>query len=175
MKTSQIDSIDHFVMPTAMIPVRFNPADYSVTEGVDSNAVITLEAFVAHPFDFTVTVLTQDGSAIGESYYHTYSTYILWHFLAECIYTVHVMYIAEYMCGQYITLHLHLLLQDRSIREVLSTMLFYDSVRIVCLPACYTSHSVKAKPRTGMLLNGEFINLHEDVVTKKSLSCHLVY
>ena len=50
-----------------MIPVRFNPADYFVTEGVDNNAVITLEALVAHPFDFTVTVVTQNGSAIRES------------------------------------------------------------------------------------------------------------
>ena len=52
----------------AMIPIRFNPSDYSVMEGVDSNAVITLEALAAHlDFAFTVTVLTQDGSAIGES------------------------------------------------------------------------------------------------------------
>ena len=73
-----------------MIPVLFNPFIYSVTEGVDSNAVITLEALAAHPFAFTVTVLTQDGSAIGESYYHTYSTYILWHFLAECIIYIYI-------------------------------------------------------------------------------------
>ena len=63
-----------------MIPVRFNPADYSVTEGVDSNAVITLEALVAHPFAFTVTVLTQNGSAIGESHHYLYT---LFHFLLE--------------------------------------------------------------------------------------------
>lgn len=49
------------------IPVRFNPATYFVKEGVDINAVITLEALQDHPdFDFTVTVLTQDGSAAGE-------------------------------------------------------------------------------------------------------------
>ena len=36
-------------------------------EGVDNNAVITLEALVAHPFAFTVAVLTQDGSAFRES------------------------------------------------------------------------------------------------------------
>ena len=69
-----------------MIPVRFNPSNYSVTEGVDSNAVITLEALVAHPFAFTVAVLTQDGSAFGESCCHTYSACILMHILAECTY-----------------------------------------------------------------------------------------
>ena len=53
-------------MSTAMIPVLFNPFNYFVTEGVDNNAVITLEALVEHPdFAFTVTVLSQSGSAIG--------------------------------------------------------------------------------------------------------------
>ena len=52
---------------TVFIPVRFNPANYTVKEGVDSNAVITLRALSDHPdFDFTVIVLTQDGSAIRE-------------------------------------------------------------------------------------------------------------
>ena len=52
---------------TAYIPVRFNLADYSVKEGVDSNAVITLEALEDHPdFAFNVTVLTQSGTAIRE-------------------------------------------------------------------------------------------------------------
>ena len=38
-------------------------------EGVDSNAVITLEVLDDHPdFDFTVTVVTLDGSAIRESF-----------------------------------------------------------------------------------------------------------
>ena len=47
--------------------MRFNPADYSVTEGEDSNAVITLEAIEDHPsFDFTVTVVTRDGAATRE-------------------------------------------------------------------------------------------------------------
>ena len=47
--------------------MRFNPANYTVKEGVDSNAVITLGALSDHPdFDFTVIVLTQDGSAIRE-------------------------------------------------------------------------------------------------------------
>ena len=47
--------------------MRFNPAAYSVTEGVDSNAVITLEALEDHPdFAFTVTVITQDGTATRE-------------------------------------------------------------------------------------------------------------
>ena len=57
-----------------MIPVRFNPANYSVKEGVDSNAVIFLEALVDHPdLDFTVTVRTQDGTAIRESCHYSYT------------------------------------------------------------------------------------------------------
>ena len=70
-----------------MIPVRFNPSNYSVTEGMDSNAVITLEALAAHPFDFTVTVLTQNGSAIGESCCHT--CFVL-HFPAGCVGSLNV-------------------------------------------------------------------------------------
>ena len=50
----------------AIIPVRFNPANYSVKEGVDGNAVIFLEALNNHNFDFTVTVNSRDGTAIGE-------------------------------------------------------------------------------------------------------------
>ena len=47
--------------------MRFNPAEYSVKEGVDSNVVITLEALEDHPdFAFTVTVVTQNGTAIRE-------------------------------------------------------------------------------------------------------------
>ena len=56
-----------------MIPVRFNPANYSVKEGVDGNAVIFLEVQGDHPdFGFAVTVNTQDGTAIGESGCHSY-------------------------------------------------------------------------------------------------------
>ena len=57
---------------TVIIPVRFNPANYSVKEGVDSNAVIFLEALADHTdFDFTVTVRTQDGTAIRGSCHHS--------------------------------------------------------------------------------------------------------
>ena len=50
-----------------MIPVRFNPADYSVNEGVNTNAVITLEALEDHPdFAYNIAVLSQDGTAIRE-------------------------------------------------------------------------------------------------------------
>ena len=48
------------------IQVRFNPAKYSVKEGVDGNAVIFLEALGDHDFDFAVTVNSRDGTAIGE-------------------------------------------------------------------------------------------------------------
>ena len=50
----------------AIIPVRFNPANYSVKEGVDGNAVIFLEGLEDQDFSFTVTVRSQDGTAIGE-------------------------------------------------------------------------------------------------------------
>ena len=41
-----------------------------MTEGEDSNTVITLEALEDHPdFAFTVTVVTQDGTAIHEYLY----------------------------------------------------------------------------------------------------------
>ena len=59
----------------AMIPIRFNPSDYSVMEGVDINAVITLETLTAHPFAFTVTVLTQNGNAVGESCHKLYTSF----------------------------------------------------------------------------------------------------
>ena len=49
-----------------MIPVRFNPANYSVKEGVDGNAVIFLEALDDHDFDFTVIVNSRDGTAFSE-------------------------------------------------------------------------------------------------------------
>ena len=46
-------------------------------EGVDSNTVITLEALADHPdFAFTVTVLTQDGTAIRE-YLHSLQLRVL--------------------------------------------------------------------------------------------------
>ena len=58
---------------TATIQVQFNPSNYSVTEGVDSNAVITLETIGDHPeFGFSVTVATQNGSAIREFHHDTY-------------------------------------------------------------------------------------------------------
>ena len=50
----------------AGIQVRFNPANYSVKEGVDGNAFIFLVALGDHDVDFTVTVNSRDGTAIGE-------------------------------------------------------------------------------------------------------------
>ena len=60
-----------------MIPVQFNPANYSV-KGVDSSAVIFLELLGDHSgFNVTIIVKTQDGTAIGESCHHSYTnTYI---------------------------------------------------------------------------------------------------
>ena len=58
-----------FFSCAVFLTVRFNPASYTVKEGVNSNAVIILEALGAHPdFGFSVTVLTQDRSAICESF-----------------------------------------------------------------------------------------------------------
>ena len=45
-----------FYIATVVL-VRFNPANYTVTEGVDSNAVITLETIGAHPDVINVTVI----------------------------------------------------------------------------------------------------------------------
>lgn len=50
----------------SLVPVRFYPDTYIVTEGVSSTTVITLEALVDHAFDFTVTVVSRDGSEIRE-------------------------------------------------------------------------------------------------------------
>ena len=58
----------HFLLYAAMIPVRFNPANYSVKEGVDGNAVITLEALDDHDFSFTMTLRSRDGTANSEFY-----------------------------------------------------------------------------------------------------------
>ena len=49
-----------------LVPVRFNQTTYYVTEGVNSSAVITLEALAIHNMSFSVIVTTRDGSAIGE-------------------------------------------------------------------------------------------------------------
>ena len=66
-----------------MIPVRFNPANYSVKEGVDGNAITYLDMQGHHShFDFTVTVSTQDITAIGESGCHSfieqYQSMLVW-------------------------------------------------------------------------------------------------
>ena len=55
-----------YVCIDSLVPVRFNPDTYFVTEGLDTNANITLEALVDHTFDFTVTVVARDGSAARE-------------------------------------------------------------------------------------------------------------
>ena len=61
---SPLNSI--ILLCAAMIPVRFNSANYSAKEGVDGNAVIFLEALDNHDFNFTITVNSRDGTAIGE-------------------------------------------------------------------------------------------------------------
>ena len=59
--------IEWHLCSIAVIPVRFNPDTYTVTEGVDANSVVYLEAVQDHPrFGFNVTVRTQDESAAGE-------------------------------------------------------------------------------------------------------------
>ena len=67
LKCNAIPTVVGCFICTVFVPVHFNPANYSVKEGVNSNAVITLGALNDHPdFGFTVTVVTQDGSAIRE-------------------------------------------------------------------------------------------------------------
>ena len=56
----------------SVVLVRFNPATYTVTEGVDSNAVITLETIGAHPDVINVTVIARNGSATREFIYAAY-------------------------------------------------------------------------------------------------------
>ena len=51
---------------TVPVPVRFNPATYFVTEGVNSYAEITLEVTTIPTRSFSVYVNTRDGSADGE-------------------------------------------------------------------------------------------------------------
>ena len=46
-----------------VVLVRFNPANYTVTEGVDSNAVITLETIGAHIDVINVIVIASNGNA----------------------------------------------------------------------------------------------------------------
>ena len=53
------------------IPVRFHPAYYHVTEGVNSYAEITLEAIAIPTKSFYVYVHTRDGSADGEHHAKT--------------------------------------------------------------------------------------------------------
>ena len=52
-----------------LVPVRFNPATYSVTEGVDASVLITLETLVEHTNSLSVTVVTRDGSVLGKCQY----------------------------------------------------------------------------------------------------------
>ena len=51
---------------TVPVPVRFNPAAYFVTEGVNPYAEITLEVTTIPTRSFSVYVNTRDGSAKGE-------------------------------------------------------------------------------------------------------------
>ena len=51
---------------TVPVLVRFNQTTYYVTEGVDTYAVITLEALGNPVKSFFVHVNTRDGSAVGE-------------------------------------------------------------------------------------------------------------
>ena len=48
-----------------IVPVRFNPATYSVI-GNRTSVTVTLEALAEHDHSFTVIVATRDGSAVGE-------------------------------------------------------------------------------------------------------------
>ena len=59
--TASIDIVDNDA-----VEVIFNPTQYSVNEG-DGSVALTLSADKAASFDYTVEVLTQDGTATGKS------------------------------------------------------------------------------------------------------------
>ena len=63
-----------------VVLVRFNPATYTVTEGVDSNAVITLETIGAHTDVINVNVIASNGNATRECIYAAFA-YQFSHFL----------------------------------------------------------------------------------------------
>ena len=64
--------------------MRFNPNTYNVMEGVNANAVITLAAQQDHlDFGFNVTVLTRDGTAMGE---FTIKQTYTWYTYIACVY-----------------------------------------------------------------------------------------
>ena len=50
--------------------MRFNPATYSVTEGVNHSAVITLEVLAKFTDPFTVIVVSRAGIALGGCEYY---------------------------------------------------------------------------------------------------------
>lgn len=58
-----------------VVVVRFNPDNYTVTEGVNSTADITLETIGAHPDIINVTVIARDGSAKRGFVYAAYIMY----------------------------------------------------------------------------------------------------
>ena len=72
------------------VPVRFHPAYHHVTEGVNSYAVITLEALVIPTRSFYVYVHTRDGSAVGE--HHAIHSYGPTYFSVIAHSYVHVYY-----------------------------------------------------------------------------------
>ena len=75
---------------TVPVPVRFHPAYHHVTEGVDSYAVITLEALGIPTKSFSVYVNTRDGSADGE--HHAIHSYGPTYFSIIAQSYVHVYY-----------------------------------------------------------------------------------
>ena len=53
--------------------MQFTSPNYTVMEGTNTNASITLESLEGHDFSFTVNVRTRDGSAKCEPSCHTCS------------------------------------------------------------------------------------------------------
>ena len=56
-----------------VVQVRFNPATYTITEGVNSYADITLVTHKPPTRSFYVWVNTRDGSALGKQAYAVHS------------------------------------------------------------------------------------------------------
>ena len=77
----------NFLLCAAIIPVQFNPANYSVKEGVNGSAVIFLEALDDHDTDFTVIVNSRDETAIGELCLQYSNNYTITLHIATALYT----------------------------------------------------------------------------------------
>ena len=124
-----------------MIPVQFNPANYSVKEGVDSSAVIFLELLGDHSgFNVTIIVNTQDGTAIGESCRHSYiNTY-------TACWDVWCRMLADYLKATAVNPLIQLLSgQSTMMSNVFKPYNYYSGMKNACMVLCslFQTHNCK--------------------------------